>query len=86
MKAVDLSEKEKKMGVRMCKKCTYLMAAQMEYHKLCMAVNRRFGGIWGWTTGVNGYKAEDFAAYYDRIGLDIETGLPIDSNKNETKK
>lgn len=44
-KAVGLSEKEIKNGTRLCKKCPYLIAAQMEYHKLCMAVNRKFGGI-----------------------------------------
>lgn len=65
-------------NVRICQQCPYLVAAQKEYHKLCMAVNRKFGGIAGWTCGVNGYNEEDSKQYWNRIGLDIETGIPLE--------
>ena len=65
--------------IRICKMCPYIIAAQKEYHKLAMMVNRRFGGIAGVTCGVNGYNEKEAAEYYKRIGLDIETGLPIES-------
>ena len=74
-----------KTEVRVCKKCPYIIAAQKEYHKLCMLVNRKFGGIPGVTTGVNGYDEKSAMEYYNRIGLDIETGLPIERQVQEGK-
>lgn len=68
--------------IRICKMCPYIIAAQKEYHKLCMLVNRKFGGIKGVTCGVGGYNEKDAIEYYRRIGLDIETGLPYEENKN----
>lgn len=61
----------------LCKKCPYIINAQVEFHRLCMEVNRRFGGINGWTCGVNGFDENKARDYYRRIGIDIKTGLPI---------
>ena len=70
--------------VRVCKKCPYIIAAQKEYHKLCMMVNRKFGGIAGVTCGVNGrYNEKHHREYFKRIGLDIETGLPIEAEGDD---
>lgn len=66
--------------IRICKMCPYIIAAQKEYHKLAMLVNRKFGGIAGVTCGVNGYNEKEADEYYKRIGLDIETGLPMAKN------
>lgn len=64
--------------IRICKRCPYIIAAQKEYHKLCMMVNRKLGGIEGVTCGVIGrYDEKHHREYFKRIGLDIETGLPI---------
>lgn len=64
--------------IRICKRCPYIIAAQKEYHKLCMMVNRKFGGIEGVTCGVIGrYDEKHHSEYFKRIGLDIETGLPV---------
>ena len=65
-----------KAGNIICKRCPFIIAAQKEYHKLCMMVNRKFGGIKGVTCGVNGWDENLAKEYYERIGLDIETGLP----------
>ena len=62
---------------RICKRCPFIIAAQKEYHKLCMQVNRKFGGIKGVTCGVNGWDEKLAEEFYNRIGLDIETGLPV---------
>lgn len=67
-------------GNRVCKKCPFIIAAQKEYHKLCMIVNRKFGGIKGITCGMNGWNENLAREYYNRIGLDIETGLPIQND------
>lgn len=67
----------------LCKKCPYIIEAQKVYHKLCMEVNRRFGGINGLTCGVNGYNEAEAKDYYRRIGLDIETGLPIGEGESK---
>ena len=62
----------------MCRRCPFIIAAQKEYHKLCMQVNRKFGGIEGVTCGLIGrYDEKHHSEYFKRIGLDIETGLPI---------
>lgn len=66
-----------KAGNRICKRCSFIIAAQKEYHKLCMQVNRKFGGIKGVTCGVNGWDEKLAEEFYNRIGLDIETGLPV---------
>lgn len=83
------SKKEKTIEagqeVQICKMCHHIIAAQREYHKLCMMVNRKFGGIKGMTCGVNGYDEKTAAEYYKRIGLDIETGLPIEFKEKTTK-
>ena len=68
-------------GNRLCKRCPFIIAAQKEYHKLCMLVNRKFGGIRGVTCGVNGWDEKLAMEYYNRIGLDIETGLPKQDNE-----
>lgn len=68
-------------GNRVCKRCPFIIAAQKEYHKLCMLVNRKFGGIRGVTCGVNGWDEKLAEEYYNRIGLDIETGLPKHYNE-----
>lgn len=69
-------------GNRLCRRCPFIIAAQKEYHKLCMLVNRRFGGIKGVTCGTNGYDEIRAREYYKRIGLDIETGLPIEASED----
>lgn len=66
--------------IRICKMCPYIIAAQKEYHKLAMLVNRKFGGIKGVTCGMGGYDELKAVEYYKRIGIDIETGLPIERN------
>ncbi|MBO6031757.1 MAG: hypothetical protein J6Q22_09810 [Prevotella sp.] len=72
-----------KAGNRICKRCPFIIAAQKEYHKLCMMVNRKFGGISGVTCGMVGrYDEKHHAEYFKRIGLDIETGLPIGKNED----
>ena len=48
-----------------------------------MMVNREFGGIAGVTCGVNGYNEKDYSDYFKRIGVDIETGLPIGGKEND---
>ena len=68
-------------GNRLCKRCPFIIAAQKEYHKLCMQVNRKFGGIRGVTCGTSGWNEKEANEYYDRIGLDIETGLPKQDNE-----
>lgn len=68
-------------GNRICKRCPFIIAAQKEYHKLCMQVNRKFGGIRGVTCGTSGWNEKEANEYYDRIGLDIETGLPKNYNE-----
>ena len=68
-------------GNRLCKKCPFIISAQKEYHKLCMQVNRKFGGIRGVTCGTNGWNEKEANEYYNRIGLDIETGLPKQDNE-----
>lgn len=68
-------------GNRLCKRCPFIIAAQKEYHKLCMQVNRKFGGIRGVTCGVNGWDEKLANEYYNRIGIDIETGLPKHDNE-----
>ena len=68
-------------GNRICKRCPFIIAAQKEYHKLCMQVNRKFGGISGVTCGVNGWDEKLAEEYYNRIGIDIETGLPKQYNE-----
>lgn len=68
-------------GNRLCKRCPFIIAAQKEYHKLCMQVNRKFGGIRGVTCGVNGWDEKLANEYYNRIGIDIETGLPKQDNE-----
>lgn len=73
-----IATEEARKEIRICKRCPYIIAAQKEYHKLCMMVNRKFGGIPGVTCGVNGrYDEKHHSEYFKRIGLDIETGLPI---------
>ena len=74
-----------KFGNRLCKRCPFIIAAQKEYHKLCMLVNRKFGGISGVTCGVNGWDESLSKEYYKRIGLDIETGLPLEEKKDDEK-
>lgn len=74
-----------KAGNRICKLCPFIIAAHKEYHKLCMLVNRKFGGISGVTCGVNGWDENLANDYYKRIGIDIETGLPIEENKDDEK-
>lgn len=69
------------VGNRLCKRCPFIIAAQKEYHKLCMQVNRKFGGIRGVTCGTNGWDEKLAEEYYNRIGLDIETGLPKQDNE-----
>ena len=68
-------------GNRLCERCPFIIAAQKEYHKLCMLVNRKFGGIRGVTCGTNGWNEKEANEYYNRIGLDIETGLPKQDNE-----
>ena len=69
--------------IRICKRCPYIIAAQKEYHKLCMMVNRKFGGIQGVTCGIIGrYDEKHHSEYFKRIGLDIETGLPISEGRD----
>ena len=70
-----------KAGNRICKRCPFIIAAQKEYHKLCMQVNRKFGGIKGVTCGVNGWDEKLAEEFYNRIGLDIETGLPVSQSE-----
>ena len=71
-------------GNRICKRCPFIIAAQKEYHKLCMMVNRKFGGIEGVTCGVIGrYDEKHHREYFKRIGLDIETGLPIEAGGDD---
>lgn len=70
------------VGNRICKRCPFIIAAQKEYHKLCMQVNRKFGGIRGITCGTNGWDESLAKEYYKRIGLDIETGLPTTTCDN----
>ena len=75
-----------KAGNRICKRCPFIIAAQKEYHKLCMQVNRKFGGIKGVTCGVNGWDEKLAEEFYTRIGLDIETGLPTSQSKEDILK
>lgn len=70
-----------KAGNRICRRCPFIIAAQKEYHKLCMQVNRKFGGIKGVTCGVNGWDEKLAEEFYNRIGLDIETGLPVSQSE-----
>jgi len=76
-----------KVGNRLCKRCPFIIAAQKEYHKLCMMVNRKFGGIAGVTYGTTDrYDEKHHAEYFKRIGLDIETGLPTSQSKEDILK
>ena len=70
-----------KAGNRLCKLCPFIIAAQKEYHKLCMKVNRKFGGIKGVTCGANEWDEKLANEYYNRIGIDIETGWPKQYNE-----
>lgn len=75
-----------KAGNRLCKRCPFIIAAQKEYHKLCMQVNRKFGGIKGVTCGANGWDERLAKEYYQRIGVDIETGLPTSRSEEDILK
>lgn len=71
-----------KAGNRLCKRCPFIISAQKEYHKLCMMVNRKLGGISGVTYGTTDrYDEKHHAEYFKRIGLDIETGLPVSQSE-----
>lgn len=84
MRTEKIATEEAEKEIRICRGCPYLIAAQREYHKLCRAVNKKFGGIKGWTCGVRGYSEDkkEEEDYYKRIGIDIETGLPIEASED----
>lgn len=43
----------------LCKGCQFIVAQQKHYAELCREVNKRFGGIRGWTKGVDGTLPPD---------------------------